>query len=85
MTKSILLDSAELAMLTKLAKKSRRNPSITLRTRSKPNTTPSSISALKTRTAGKIRFLEDQLASLDYYLPETCEYSIREPDLQKRA
>ena len=38
---------------------------------------------LKTRTLNKIRFLEDQLLSLDHYLPETYEYLMRELDLQK--
>jgi hypothetical protein len=32
----------------------------------------------------KIRFLEDQLASLDHYLPETYDYLMRELDIQKR-
>jgi hypothetical protein len=47
--------------------------------------TPSSISSLKTRTASKIRFLEDQLVALDHYLPETYEYLMQELDLQKRT
>jgi len=33
----------------------------------------------------KIRFLEDQLISLDHYLPETYEYLMRELDQQKYA
>jgi hypothetical protein len=33
----------------------------------------------------KIRFLEDQLVSLDHYLPETYEYLMRELDQQKYA
>lgn len=33
--------------------------------------------------AAKIRFLEDQLISLDHYLPETYEYLMRELDNQK--
>jgi hypothetical protein len=32
----------------------------------------------------KIRFLEDQLVSLDHYLPESYDYLIRELDAQKR-
>ena len=32
----------------------------------------------------KIRFLEDQLVSLDHYLPEIYDYLIRELDAQKR-
>jgi hypothetical protein len=39
---------------------------------------------LKERTRNKIRFLEDQLVSLDHYLPETYEYLMEELDLQKR-
>lgn len=39
---------------------------------------------LKERTVNKIRFLEDQLVSLDHYLPETYEYLMQELDLQKR-
>jgi hypothetical protein len=45
--------------------------------------TPSSDNDLKNRTLNKIRFLEDQLVSLDHYLPETYEYLMRELDLQK--
>jgi hypothetical protein len=33
----------------------------------------------------KIRFLEDQLVSLDHYLPETYDYLMRELDQQKCA
>ena len=44
---------------------------------------PSRDSTLKTRTLTKIQFLEDQLVSLDHYLPETYEYLMRELDLQK--
>lgn len=40
---------------------------------------------LKNKTLNKIRFLEDQLTSLDHYLPETYDYLMRELDLQKRA
>ena len=39
---------------------------------------------LKDKTLNKIRFLEDQLVSLDHYLPETYEYLMQELDLQKR-
>lgn len=38
----------------------------------------------KERVVSKIRFLEDQLISLDHYLPETYDYLIRELDTQKR-
>jgi hypothetical protein len=44
---------------------------------------PSSDSNLKTRTLNKISFLEDQLVSLDHYLPETYDYLMRELDQQK--
>lgn len=39
---------------------------------------------LKTRTLNKIRFLEDQLVSLDYHMPETYQYLVHELDLQRR-
>ena len=39
---------------------------------------------LKDKTLNKIRFLEDQLVSLDHYLPETYEYLMEELDLQKK-
>ena len=39
---------------------------------------------LKERTVNKIRFLEDQLVSLDHCLPETYEYLTQELDIQKR-
>ena len=39
---------------------------------------------LKEKTLNKIRFLEDQLVSLDHYLPETYEYLMQELDLQKK-
>jgi hypothetical protein len=39
---------------------------------------------VKSRVQQKIRFLEDQLVSLDHYLPETYEYLIQELDLQRR-
>jgi hypothetical protein len=45
--------------------------------------TNSSDKILKERTLNKIRFLEDQLTSLDHYLPETYDYLMRELDLQK--
>jgi hypothetical protein len=45
--------------------------------------TNSSDKILKERTLNKIRFLENQLTSLDHYLPETYEYLMRELDLQK--
>ena len=38
----------------------------------------------KQQVLSKIRFLEDQLESLDHYLPETYDYLIRELDIQKR-
>ena len=38
----------------------------------------------KQQVLSKIRFLEDQLVSLDHYLPETYDYLIRELDAQKR-
>lgn len=45
--------------------------------------TTSSDKNLKERTLNKIRFLEDQLMSLDHYLPETYDYLMRELDFQK--
>jgi hypothetical protein len=38
----------------------------------------------KQQVVAKIRFLEDQLISLDHYLPETYEYLMTELDVQKR-
>ena len=38
----------------------------------------------KQQVFSKIRFLENQLVSLDHYLPETYEYLMRELDIQKR-
>jgi hypothetical protein len=38
----------------------------------------------KQQVIAKIRFLEDQLISLDHYLPETYEYLMAELDQQKR-
>jgi len=32
----------------------------------------------------KIEFLEDQLVSLDHYLPETYDYLMQELDIQRR-
>jgi hypothetical protein len=37
----------------------------------------------KSRHQQKIRFLEEQLASLDHYLPETYDYLMQELDLQR--
>lgn len=45
--------------------------------------TTSSDKNLKERILNKIRFLEDQLVSLDHYLPETYDYLMRELDHQK--
>jgi hypothetical protein len=42
----------------------------------------SSDNNLKERTRNKIRFLENQLISLDHYLPETYEYLMQELDHQ---
>ena len=39
---------------------------------------------LKHKTLNKIRFLEDQLVSLDHYLPDTYTYLMEELDLQKK-
>jgi hypothetical protein len=36
------------------------------------------------RIESKIQFLESQLTSLDYHLPETYDYFVRNLDLQKR-
>ena len=44
----------------------------------------SSDNNLKDKTLSKIRFLEDQLVSLDHYLPETYEYLMKELDQQKK-
>jgi hypothetical protein len=38
----------------------------------------------KSRHQQKIRFLEEQLASLDHYLPETYDYLMQELDIQRR-
>jgi hypothetical protein len=46
--------------------------------------TPPSDNALKTSIQNKIRFLEDQLISLDHYLPETYEFLMKELDQQRR-
>ena len=39
---------------------------------------------MKSRIQQKIRFLEDQLVSLDHYLPETYDYLMQELDIQRR-
>jgi len=44
----------------------------------------SSDNNLKDKTLNKIRFLEDQLVSLDHYLPETYEYLMTSLDQQKK-
>jgi hypothetical protein len=41
-------------------------------------------STIKSSVQQKIRFLEDQLVSLDHYLPETYDYLMQELDLQRR-
>jgi hypothetical protein len=41
-------------------------------------------SSTKSKVQRKIRFLEDQLVSLDHYLPETYDYLMQELDLQRR-
>ena len=41
-------------------------------------------STRKSRVQQKIRFLEDQLVSLDHYLPETYDYLMQELDIQRR-
>ena len=38
----------------------------------------------KQQVLSKIRFLENQLVSLDHYHPETYDYLMRELDTQKR-
>ena len=38
----------------------------------------------KQQVFSKIQFLENQLVSLDHYLPETYDYLMRELDTQKR-
>jgi len=38
----------------------------------------------KSRIQQKIRFLEDQLVSLDHFLPETYDYLMQELDIQRR-
>ncbi len=38
----------------------------------------------KSRVQQKIRFLKDQLDSLDHYLPETYDYLMQELDIQRR-
>ena len=39
---------------------------------------------IKSRVQQKIRFLEDQLVSLDHYLPDTYDYLMQDLDLQRR-
>jgi len=41
-------------------------------------------STSKSRIQQKISFLEDQLVSLDHYLPETYDYLMKELDMQRR-
>jgi len=41
-------------------------------------------SSRKSKVQQKIRFLEDQLVSLDHYLPETYDYLMQELDIQRR-
>ena len=41
-------------------------------------------STIKSKIQQKIRFLEDQLISLDHYLPETYDYLMQELDIQRR-
>jgi hypothetical protein len=41
-------------------------------------------SSRKTRIHQKVKFLEDQLVSLDHYLPETYDYLMKELDMQRR-
>ena len=55
-----------------------------LRNLFKINMKRSSDKNLKYKTLNKIRFLEDQLISLDHYLPETYEHLMQELDHQKR-
>jgi hypothetical protein len=40
--------------------------------------------SIKSRVQLKIRFPEDQLMSLEHYLPETYDYLMQELDLQRR-
>jgi hypothetical protein len=42
------------------------------------------VNSNKEQIVSKIRFLEDQLESLDHYLPETYDYLMRELDIQRR-
>jgi hypothetical protein len=39
----------------------------------------------KSQVIAKINFLEQQLISLDHYLPETYEYLMEELDVQRRV
>lgn len=38
----------------------------------------------KTKALRKVKFLEEQLESLNHYLPETYEYLMKELDQEKR-
>jgi hypothetical protein len=38
----------------------------------------------KSQVIAKINFLEQQLISLDHYLPETYDYLVKELDMQRR-
>ena len=42
------------------------------------------VNSSKQQVLSKIRVLEDQLVSLDHYLPETYDYLMGELDIQKR-
>ena len=42
-------------------------------------------STSKSSTQQKIRFPEDQLVSLDHYLPETYDYPMQGLDIQRRV
>ena len=44
----------------------------------------SSNPTLIVRTQSKIQFIEDQLVSLEHFLPETYDYLMKELDHQKR-
>lgn len=45
----------------------------------------SSHKSLKTKILNKIQFLEDRLASLDHFLPDTYQFLLSEIDQQKLA
>jgi len=80
MAKTILLDSVEYEMLLEVAKRNRLKPEQYLKKIIQSAYGTSS----KQQALSKIRFLEDQLVSLDHYLPETYDYLMRELDIQKR-